>query len=445
MLCGQLSRQSDSPIALPTNFGLIERIDTPPESSHPDTSRQAKEPHSFHPDQTSVDSEPTGEQEGVSSEFAEDPTELADEFSEDELKEMLFGEDAIEEEPQPVEELPDRKKWIPSFSYKLGFGYSDNPMYGPYVREESGYLEMESELFVLRQGSRNLLTYLYLFGDGKRFDGLPEHDLSGILMAQAEHTYLTDDSANSFGLRLRHTYYDQAFDFSDLGLPYSMQVQSNKSEVIPHLSHRFTDKIAAKIEVSAGSERFDDPSENNSDQQLRVAFDWQVTEKVNLESKLLGRSVDYDARRRRASDGSLMTEGKLETEKIGLAFSLEREFSSPWIKEIGINLKVDQLGDNAGGYYDYERLGVGFSYSAKWEKWLLEIDLGWNQFRYDQRTVPSGERFERLGFTNQLMLTRLINENWKAYLKWNREEDQSNSRDYEYFSNFYSIGISWDQ
>ena len=151
--------------------------------------------------------------------------------------------------------------------------------------EESGYLEMESELFVLRQGSRNLLTYLYLFGDGKRFDGLPEHDLSGILMAQAEHTYLTDDSANSFGLRLRHTYYDR-FDFSDLGLPYSMQVQSNKSEVIPHLSHRFTDKIAAKIEVSAGSERFDEPSENNSDQQLRVAFDWQVTEKVNLESKL---------------------------------------------------------------------------------------------------------------------------------------------------------------
>ena len=146
-----------------------------------------------------------------------------------------------------------------------------------------------------------------------------------------------------------------------------------------------------------------------------------------------------------ASDGSLMTEGKLETEKIGLAFSLEREFSSPWIKEIGINLKVDQLGDNAGGYYDYERLGVGFSYSAKWEKWLLEIDLGWNQFRYDQRTVPSGERFERLGFTNQLMLTHLINEHWKAYLKWNREEDQSNSRDYEYFSNFYSIGISWDQ
>ena len=84
--------------------------------------------------------------------------ELADEFSEDELKEMLFGEDAIEEEPQPVEELPDRKKWIPSLSYKLGFGYSDNPMYGPYVREESGYLEMESELF--RHCAKVAETYL---------------------------------------------------------------------------------------------------------------------------------------------------------------------------------------------------------------------------------------------------------------------------------------------
>ena len=76
--------------------------------------------------------------------MADDLPDVEDEFSEDELKEMLFGEDAIEEEPQPVEELPDRKKWIPSLSYKLGFGYSDNPMYGPYVREESGYLEMES-------------------------------------------------------------------------------------------------------------------------------------------------------------------------------------------------------------------------------------------------------------------------------------------------------------
>ena len=71
-----------------------------------------------------------------------------------------------------------------------------------------------------------------------------------------------------------------------------MQVQSNKSEVIPHLSHRFSEKITAKIEVSAGSERFDDPSENNSDQQLRVALDWQATEKLNVEAKVSGERLN---------------------------------------------------------------------------------------------------------------------------------------------------------
>jgi len=434
----QTAREPESLISFHSNLGLIGSIENLRESSSPDPTGQANEPSIGQAD-APVDK---GE---ISSQIAEDLPNVEDDFSEDELKKMLFGEDAIEQEPQPVEELPDSKKWIPSFSYKLGFGYSDNPMYGPYVREESGYAEMESELFVLRQGSSNSLTYLYLFGDGKWFQGLPGYDLSGILLAQAEHTYISDDSKNSFGLRLRHTYYDQAFDFSDLGLPYSMQVQSNKSEVIPHLSHRFSEKITAKIEVSGGSERFDDPSENNSDKQLRVAIEWQATEKLNIEGKVSGRAVDYKVRRRRDSDGALLPEGKLKTDKLGLALAIEREFSSPWLKEIGINLKVDQLEDNAGGYYDYERLGAGLSYSAKWEKWLLEIDLGWNQFHYEKRTVSSGERFERKGFSNQLMLTRSINENCNTYLKWNREEDQSNSRDYEYFSNFYSIGISWEQ
>jgi len=446
-----MAKEQPEPLTFHSNFGLLERIDVLRKQSISAFALQTQ------PQLPSTQSAPTppstkhrwARAERVEQDVSQTPeTDSNDEdgLSEEEIRQMLFGEDTFaEEEAEAVEELPEKKQWVPSLSYKLGFGYSDNPMYGPYVREESGYLEMESELFVLRQGSSNSLTYLYLFGDGKRFDGLPAYDLSGILLAQAEHTYVTDDSENSFGLRLRHTYYDQAFDFSDLGLPYSMQVQSNKSEVIPHLSHRLSDQLTAKIEASGGSERFDDPSENNSDQQIRVALDWQATEKVNLETKISGRSVDYDARRRRASDGTLLPDGKLETEKIGLALAIEREFSLPWIKALEISFKVDQLQDNAGGYYDYERLGAGLSYSAKWAKWLLEVDLGWNQFNYDQRTVSNGERFNRQGFSNQLMLTRSINENWNAYLKWNREEDQSNSRDYEYFTNFYSIGLSWEQ
>ncbi|MEC9122709.1 MAG: hypothetical protein VX969_01085, partial [Verrucomicrobiota bacterium] len=317
-----MAKEQPEPLTFHSNFGLSERIDVPRKQSISAFALQTQ------PQLPSTQSVPTpssakrrwARAERVEQDVSQTPeikSNDEDGLSEEEIRQMLFGENTFEEEEEEEEEavgeLPEKTKWIPSLSYKLGFGYSDNPMYGPYAREESGYLEMESELFVLRQGSSNSLTYLYLFGDGKWFDGLPAFDLSGILLAQAEHTYVTDDSANSFGLRLRHTYYDQAFDFSDLGLPYSMQVQSNKSEVIPHLSHRLSDQVTAKIECSGGSERFDDPSENNSDQQMRMALDWQVTEKVNLEAKISGRSVDYDARRRRASDGTLLPDGKLET------------------------------------------------------------------------------------------------------------------------------------
>lgn len=378
---------------------------------------------------------------------AEVTGELDDVLSEEEIMQILFGEE--EEETNNEMDIPlemaRQVEWIPSFSAKLGLGYSDNPMYGPYVREDSGYLEMESEAFLIRQGSPNFLSYLYLFGEGKRFDGLSSYDLSGILLAQAEHTYVTDDSLNSFGLRLRYTYYDQAFDFSDLGLPFSMQVRSNKSEVIPHFSHRLSDTTTAKIEVSGGSEKFDDPSENNRDRQIKASLKWEALERLSLETKLSARRVDYKARLRREADGGIQPEGKLESEKLGVALSIEREFLSTWLESIELNLKVDQLEDNGGGYYDYEKMGAGLSHSMKWDRWLLHFDLGWNQFRYDRRILSNGERFERQSFTNHLQLTRVINENWNLYLKWNREEDLSNSRDYEYFSNFFSLGMSWEQ
>ena len=165
---------------------------------------------------------------------------------------------------------------------------------------------------------------------------------------------------------------------------------------------------------------------------------------MSVEGKFSGRAIDYKERSRRKSDGTLLTNGKLKNEKIGWALDIKREFSSPLIKDLGIRLMFDELQDNAEGYYDYERLGTGLSYSAEWENWLMEIDLGWNQFRYDQRTVSNGERFYRQSTTNQIILTHSINENWSTYLKLNHEEDRSNSRDYEYFTNFYSIGISWE-
>ena len=185
-----------------------------------------------------------------------------------------------------------------------------------------------------------------------------------------------------------------------------------------------------------------DPSEDNEDRQVRASLAWQILEKLSLEAKASGRWVDYDERLRREADGNALADGKLETEKFGLALVTEIRTSSPWLESLELQFKLSRLGDNAGGYYDYGGLGISLSHSAKWEKWLFGLELGWSQFRYDRRTVSSGERFERQGFTNELRVTRILSENWSAYLKWNREEDLSNSRDYEYFTNFFSMGIS---
>ena len=103
MLLGQSAPQADSPIGSRANFGLSERIDEPRESSRPVAVRQANEAPSFHSQPTTENSEPPEEQEGVSSLLTASLPDVEDEFSEDELKEMLFGEDAIEEEPQSVE------------------------------------------------------------------------------------------------------------------------------------------------------------------------------------------------------------------------------------------------------------------------------------------------------------------------------------------------------
>ena len=54
------------------------------------------------------------------------------------------------------------------------------------------------------------------------------------------------------------------------------------------------------------------------------------------------------------------------------------------------------------------------------------------------------EIFERKSLTNGVSINRKISENVDTYFRWSREEDFSNSRDYEYFSNFWSLGVIWE-
>ena len=65
-------------------------------------------------------------------------------FTDEELREMLFGDSTAEISP---ETSTPKSEWIPSYSGEFGVGYSDNPLYGPFVREDAVHLETSLEAF----------------------------------------------------------------------------------------------------------------------------------------------------------------------------------------------------------------------------------------------------------------------------------------------------------
>ena len=371
-------------------------------------------------------------------------------MTDDELEFLLFGsinEDGFpetESEKNDFIELAESRSWLPSVSASVGFGVSDNPMYGPYVRESSTYIELETESFFLKQSNPDYLSYFYFYGEGKRYLEVNDHKLSGVLLVQGEHSYRPKNSSGSGGVKLRHTYYDQAFDFSDLGLPFSMQVQSNKSEIIPHFGYQLTPKVKLSAETAFGTDRYDNPSENNSDQKIQVNLTAKQSEQTTLHAKIFHHTIRYIERKKKDGDGTNFSEGNLKTKKLGISGSWEKQSNNPWLATVGVELKYSQLSDNAGAYYDYSKSSAKLSHQIKGEKWKSLTELGWANYLYDTRTISQDIHFERQSYGIDLLVTRKISSDWEAYLKWRYEEDQSNSRDYEYYTNFWALGIKWE-
>ena len=371
-------------------------------------------------------------------------------MTDEELEFLLFGSiDEVglpetESEENDFIELAESKSWLPSVSASVGFGVSDNPMYGPYIRETSTYMEFETESFLLRQANPDYLSYFYFYGEGKRFLEVDEHKLSGILLVQGEHSYRPKNSPGSGGLKLRHTYYDQAFDFSDLGLPFSMQVQSNKSEIIPHFGYQLTPKIKLSAETAFGVDRYDNPSENNSDQKIQVDLTAKQSEQTTLHAKIFHHTIRYVERKKKDGDGTNLSDGNLQTKKLGVSGSWEKHSKNPWLDTVGLELKYSQLSDNAGAYYDYSKISAKLSHEIKGEKWKSVSELGWANYLYDIRTVSPDTQFERQSYAIDLLVTRKISSDWETYFKWRYEEDQSSARDYEYYTNFWALGVKWE-
>lgn len=361
-------------------------------------------------------------------------------FSDEELRKMLFGDNSSDS----LNENKTRKAhWISSYSGETGAGYSDNPLYGPFIHQEAAYVESSLEAFFLREGDSEYFTYLYLFGEGKAFDALPEHKTSTIILGQFEHAYTPDGSAQSYGFRLRQVYYDQGFDFSELGLPNSMNVRSNKSEFIPYLSKKFSEQLKITIQLAKGLEDFKVITDDNSDTGISLSLDGS-TDYLDwkLESEFTEKK--YKERPKRNGDGSLLSTESLLTKRMGLSLKLKKDFELPLFNSSNAKIQWTALKDNAGGYYDFKKIAFSLEQEFEFSKYKIDLNIGATETVYDERMISTGSKFERQSMLLGTTCTRAVNEQIDAYFKWSREEDFSNVRDYEYHANFWSIGIAWD-
>ena len=358
-------------------------------------------------------------------------------ISDEELREMLFGE-AL---PQAQEK--NTINWVPSYTLESGVGFSDNPLFGPFVQQEATYLESSLEGFFLIETRPEFFTYLYLYGEGKVFEELPEQKSTSIYLGQFEHAYTPLGSVQTFGFRLRHTYYDQGFDFSELGLPFSMSVQSNKSEIIPYYSKNFSRELSATLEVLIGTEDFKTITDDNKDSGISLALKG-TPEFLNWTLKADYLLKKYMDRNQRNWDGVEITGARLETDKISFSATAEKGNEAPIFEKSIAKLAWAQLQDNGGGYYDYDRISLSLRQELKISSYNVEVTIGGAHTKYDQRETDNFEIFERQSLTNRVSINRVISENVDTYFRWSREEDFSNSRDYEYSSNFWSLGVIWE-
>jgi hypothetical protein len=151
----------------------------------------------------------------------------------------------------------------------------------------------------------------------------------------------------------------------------------------------------------------------------------------------------YKERSKRDWNGNNM-EGILKTEKVNLALTFEKDLEQESVRNSKAKLLWTNLQDDGGGYYDYEKLSLSLRQEFKISTSKVELALGAAQTKYDRRLTNAGEIFKRDSLTYGLSITRSISENINGYFRWSREEDFSNARDYEYSSNFWSIGVAWE-
>jgi len=365
-------------------------------------------------------------------------------LSDDELDELLFGDWFEDDLIDPVELNLTSPEWFHSLNIESGLGYSDNPLYGNYNVQDSAYGSLGLESFSLSQGSSKHEMLWYLYAEGKKFTDLGEDDVSGLILGQLDYSFSPLQSSVAYGFQIQHTYYDQAMDFSEIGLPSRMKVTSNRSAFIPHFNWRIGEKLNTVSKLGIERQTYRKIEDESIDLHFSQKLSGDISDSFEWSSALEIKQINYKDRTAKTADGTILN-GKLES--LSLEASLGLAYTLPFyaLEKTGMKVGHKSTRDKRGTYYDYDRLKIALSQGIEFHSWSFDASSGYGNTSYTSRKLDNGETLERTNWNINLGISRSISDNWRSFLRWNHEKENSNDSSFSYSSNFWTIGMNWER
>ena len=133
--------------------------------------------------------------------------------------------------------------------------------------------------------------------------------------------------------------------------------------------------------------------------------------------------------------------GTLKRRSLGSSLEWTHYFDSDQVWSTRTSGSLQGVMDNGGGYYDYNLIRGRISVTRRGTKWKATAKLGLSSYDYKKQLGDNDRtKLFRSSFSSAVLLERSFGENWAGFLEWQREEDFSNQRGYEYNANVVSIG-----
>ncbi len=367
------------------------------------------------------------------------------------LDQLIFGDDApLMEMPKPSSEntpsvsppaLPKPSKWDKDFSFRLDLGYADNVLLSPFAKDSSVFLRTSFDTFLYRPYSdKGFQTYLYVFGELNAYEDVESMDFSSLFMVQNELAWMGQDALES-GLQLKYTFYDQVYDASYNEFDQaSATVQANQFELRPFLRTPAGENGFVGAEFAGLRVLYEDSAEDHYETHIRIFLGRHFFHGSKIELELSGKRREYDERTQRDRQG-IPLGGSLKRRSMGGGIQWTQHFSEHKLWSFHANAEFSGVLDNGLGYYDYNLSRGRISLARQAGSWKATVKLGWSRYDYKTQLGDDGSsKLNRATWETSLLLERSFGSDWSGFLEWQREQNKSNDRSYEYNANVVTIG-----